>query len=75
MSVVMERHPFLLPAEEVAQHLETDIENGLTSAKVAELQKKHPKNELDVAGAVKWYKVLGRQLIHPMNLVGTPLSS
>jgi P-type Na+/K+ transporter len=65
----MERHPFLLPADEVAQQLGTDTENGLTTARVAELHKVCPPNQLDVAGGVKWYRVLSRQLVHPMNLV------
>jgi hypothetical protein len=61
-------HPFLQTPDEVAQRFNTNIENGLTTAQVIELRKICKRNELEVAGAVKWYRVLGRQLVHPMNL-------
>ena len=37
-----ERHPFLLSIEDVAKELGTSIENGLSSAKVQQLQKEFP---------------------------------
>ena len=64
-----ERHPFLLPVQDVAKTLETDIERGLTSAQVAQLQQKYPPNELDVGGTIPWYKIFLKQLFNAMILV------
>ena len=61
--------PFLLPIEEVAESLQTDLDRGLTSAQVAELQKKYPPNELDVGGTIAWYTIFLRQLCNAMILV------
>ncbi|KAF3017425.1 Na+ ATPase [Neopestalotiopsis sp. 37M] len=69
MAGVSEKHPFLLPVQDVAQKLDTDIERGLTSAQVAQLQEKHPPNELDVGGAIPWYTIFLRQLLNAMILV------
>lgn len=69
MAGVSEKHPFLLPVQDVAQKLDTDIERGLTSAQVAQLQEKHPSNELDVGGAIPWYTIFLRQLLNAMILV------
>lgn len=62
-------HPFLLPAEAVAQKYETNLETGLTSRKVIELQKRYPKNELKGGGAIPWYTIFLKQLINAMGLV------
>lgn len=64
-----ERHPFLLPVQDVAKALETDVERGLTSAQVAQLQQKYPPNELDVGGTIPWYKIMLKQLFNAMILV------
>lgn len=69
MATASERHAFLLPVQDVANNLETDIERGLTSAQVAHLQEKHPPNELDVGGAIPWYTIFLRQLLNAMILV------
>ncbi|KAK4188431.1 hypothetical protein QBC35DRAFT_195331 [Podospora australis] len=63
------KHPFLLPIEEVAQCLGTDVDKGLSGSKVTELQAKYPPNELDVGGTVAWYTILIRQLCNAMILV------
>ncbi|KAI9901088.1 hypothetical protein N3K66_002905 [Trichothecium roseum] len=63
------RHPFLLTVEETAQALGTDIDKGLTSAQVQELQPKYGPNELDVGGTVPWYKIFAKQLFNAMILV------
>ncbi|KAK0736109.1 hypothetical protein B0T21DRAFT_383747 [Apiosordaria backusii] len=63
------KHPFLLTAEETAQALGTNIDKGLTSAQVKELQAKYPTNELDVGGSIAWYAIFIRQLANAMILV------
>lgn len=63
------RHPFLLSIAETAQALGTDIERGLTSRQVVDLQAKYPPNELDVGGTVPWYKILTKQILNAMILV------
>jgi hypothetical protein len=70
------KHPFLLTFEEAAQALGTDVDKGLTSAQVADLQAKFPPNELDVGGTVPWYKIFAKQLFNAMIIVsGTYTSS
>jgi magnesium-transporting ATPase (P-type) len=63
------KHPFLLTVEETAQALGTDVDKGLTSAQVTELQAKYPPNELDVGGSIPWYKIFAKQLFNAMILV------
>ena len=63
------QHPFLLSVHEVAKHLETNIDTGLTARKVAELQKECPPNELVGDGGIAWYKILTKQLSNAMILV------
>ena len=63
------KHPFLLTVEETAQALGTDIDKGLTSNQVAELQLKYPKNELDVGGTVPWYSIMTKQILNAMIIV------
>jgi Na+-exporting ATPase len=65
----LEKHPFLLPIEEVAQQLGTNIESGLSAVKVQELQRNHPPNELEGGGGVPWYKILLKQCSNAMILV------
>jgi Na+-exporting ATPase len=69
------KHPFLLTVTEAAAALSTDIDKGLTTAQVAELQKKYPPNELDVGGTVPWYKIFMKQLLNAMILVRFALSA
>jgi Na+-exporting ATPase len=67
-----ERHPFLLPIEDVAKQLNTNIETGLSARKVAELRKECPPNELEGGGGVAWYKILLKQISNAMILVRDP---
>jgi hypothetical protein len=75
MAAEFPKHPFLLTAEETAQALGTDLDKGLTSAQVAELQAKYPKNELDVGGSVPAYKIFTKQLLNAMIIVSEKPSS
>ncbi|TWU72188.1 Na+ ATPase [Metarhizium rileyi] len=63
------KHPFLLTVEETAQALNTDIDKGLTTAQVTELQQKYPKNELDVGDTIPWYSILTKQILNAMIIV------
>lgn len=63
------KHPFLLTVQETAEALGTDIDKGLSSAQVAQLQEKYPKNELDVGGTIPWYKILTKQILNAMIIV------
>jgi Na+-exporting ATPase len=64
-----DRHPFLLPVYDVANQLGTNVENGLSARKVAELREKCPPNELVGGGGIVWYKILTKQLSNAMILV------
>jgi len=63
------KHPFLLSAQEVEQTLETNVDNGLSSSQIPQLQQKYGPNELEVGGAIAWYTILIRQLANAMVLV------
>ncbi|EFY92940.1 P-type Na+-ATPase [Metarhizium acridum CQMa 102] len=63
------KHPFLLTVEETARALNTDIDKGLTTAQVTELQQKYPKNELDVGDTIPWYSILTKQILNAMIIV------
>jgi Na+-exporting ATPase len=65
----LQKHPFLLSIEDVAQQLGTNIESGLSAAKVQEIQRSHPPNELEGGGGVPWYKILLKQCSNAMILV------
>ncbi|TGJ87520.1 hypothetical protein E0Z10_g1251 [Xylaria hypoxylon] len=69
MAAQFEQHPFLLSAEDVAKQLDSDLERGLSSSQVTQLQQKYPLNELDVGGAIPWYKIFIKQLLNAMILV------
>ncbi|KAI1351218.1 ATPase [Xylaria sp. FL0043] len=69
MATQFEQHPFLLSAEDVARRLSSDLERGLSSSQVTQLQQKYPPNELDVGGAIPWYKIFIKQLLNAMILV------
>lgn len=70
-----DRHAFLLTVEETARQLSTNIESGLTSSQVAELQKTHPPNELDTGDGASWYKILGKQVSNAMILVSSRIET
>lgn len=63
------KHPFLLSVVETADALSTDVDKGLTSAQVAQMQEKYPKNELDVGDGIAWYKILTKQILNAMIIV------
>ncbi|KAI1434693.1 hypothetical protein GGR50DRAFT_389036 [Xylaria sp. CBS 124048] len=69
MTAKFEQHPFLLPAEDVARCLDTDLEKGLSPDQVSQLREKYPPNELDVGGGIPWYNIFIKQLINAMILV------
>ncbi len=69
MASELERHPFLLTVQDVVKTLGTDIERGLTSLQVGDLQQKYPPNELDVGGSIPLYKIFLKQLFNAMILV------
>ncbi|KAI1170746.1 hypothetical protein F4777DRAFT_567982 [Nemania sp. FL0916] len=69
MASSFETPPFLLPVEDVARHLHSNLERGLSSSQVAQLQQTCPPNELDVGGTIPWYKIFVRQLLNAMILV------
>ncbi|KAL7627931.1 potassium/sodium eff [Parahypoxylon ruwenzoriense] len=69
MAGQFECHPFLLTVQDVARALGTDLERGLSSAQVTQLQEQYPPNELDVGGAIPWYKIFLKQLFNAMILV------
>lgn len=69
MAAEFERHPYLLSVEDVARSLGSDLDKGLSSDQVNQLQQKYPPNELDVGGAIPWYKILIKQLLNAMILV------
>ncbi|KAH9904054.1 potassium/sodium eff [Xylariomycetidae sp. FL2044] len=69
MAAEFDRHPFLLPIQDVTQGLDVEQEKGLSSVQVGHLQQKYPPNELDVGGAIPWYKIFLKQLFNAMILV------
>ncbi|KAI0433444.1 hypothetical protein F5Y09DRAFT_73844 [Xylaria sp. FL1042] len=69
MAAQFEKHPFLLSAEDVARHLGSDLERGLSSSQVTQLQQQYPPNELEIGGAIPWYKIFIKQLLNAMILV------
>lgn len=64
-----DRHPFLLPVDDAAKQLGTNIETGLATREVAEIQKECPPNELVGGGSIAWHKILTKQLSNAMILV------
>lgn len=69
MAGQFDRHPFLLAPNDVAVALKTDVDKGLNSAQVAQLQQEYPRNELDIGGAIPWYTIFIKQLFNAMILV------
>lgn len=74
MATRFDKHPFLLPVNDVAATLGTNLEKGLSSAQVAELSQIYPSNELDIGGGISWYTIFLRQLCNAMILVSRHLS-
>lgn len=69
MTAEFPKHPFLLSIDETAQALGTDIDKGLSSQQVQELEQKYPKNELDIGGQVAWWSILTKQIFNAMIIV------
>ena len=63
------KQPFLLSADEIISHLETNVETGLSSAQVQQYQEKYGPNRLEGDGGVSWYSILGKQISNAMILV------
>lgn len=66
-----EQHPFLLSIDRLSQELDTNIDTGLSDAKVGQLQEKYGANRLSGEGGVKWYTLLGKQISNAMILVSS----
>lgn len=73
MAMQFEKHPFLLPVENVVRQLNSDLERGLSSSQVSQLHQIYPPNELDIGGIIPWYKIFIKQLLNAMILVRRPL--
>lgn len=63
------RQPFLLSTEEIVQHLQTNLDTGLSSTKVQEYAQNYGENKLEGDGGVAWYKILSKQATNAMILV------
>ncbi|KAH6609820.1 potassium sodium efflux p-type atpase [Trichoderma cornu-damae] len=63
------KHPFLLTVRETEDALGTNVDKGLTSEQVSDLQSRHPRNELDVGGTIPWYSLLAKQIFNAMIIV------
>ncbi|KAK5087863.1 potassium/sodium eff [Lithohypha guttulata] len=63
------RQPFLLGVDAITQHLQTNLDTGLTSAQVQEYIQKYGENKLEGDGGVAWYKILTKQATNAMILV------
>ena len=69
MAAETRKHPFLLQVDEVVEDLKTNLDKGLTSSQVTQLQQKYPPNELDIGSGIAWYTIFIRQLCNAMILV------
>lgn len=63
------KQPFLLSVDEIADHLQTNIDSGLSNAQVQQYQEKYGPNKLVGDGGVSWYSILGKQISNAMILV------
>lgn len=55
--------------EQVAEHFQTSLENGLTTNEIASRHEKYGFNELSADGGPKWVKVMIGQLLDVMNWI------
>lgn len=55
--------------EQVAEHFQTSLENGLTTKDIASRHEKYGYNELSADGGPKWVKVMIGQLLDVMNWI------
>ena len=74
MAQEYERHPFLLPAQELYRHLGTNKDTGLSKVKAQETLQHYGPNRLKGEGAVQWYSVLIKQISNAMILVCLPVA-
>ena len=63
------KHPFRLSVGQVKNHIQTDLDTGLSSAKVKDIQSKCGENKLAGLGDFQWYTVLLKQVSNAMILV------
>ncbi|PTB50708.1 hypothetical protein M431DRAFT_511629 [Trichoderma harzianum CBS 226.95] len=63
------KHPFLLTVEETERALGTNVDRGLLSEQVSDLQSRYGTNELDVGGTIPWYSILAKQILNAMIIV------
>lgn len=63
------KHPFLLTVKETEEALGTNVDKGLTSEQVPDLQSRYPKNELDIGDTIPWYSILAKQIFNAMIIV------
>ena len=66
------KQPFLLPVDDVYQHLQTSIDSGLSDSQVKQYQEKYGPNKLDGDGGIPWYALLMKQIANAMILVSYP---
>ncbi|KAJ8609293.1 hypothetical protein MRB53_039168 [Persea americana] len=63
------RQPFLLSPDDILQHLQSNTDTGLTTARAEEYLQKYGENKLEGDGGVPWYKILSKQATNAMILV------
>ncbi|KAG0259908.1 Na+ ATPase [Mortierella polycephala] len=70
-TIEVEKQPAFhsLTVEQVAEHYDTHIYEGLTSQQAAERLQTYGPNELQGNGGVKWYKVLWRQVANTLVVI------
>jgi P-type Na+/K+ transporter len=68
------KQPFLLSVNDIFQHLQTNIESGLSSSQVKQYQEKYGANKLDGDNGIPWYSLLLKQIANAMILVSNNMS-
>ncbi|KAK3323898.1 hypothetical protein B0T19DRAFT_216404 [Cercophora scortea] len=63
------RHPFLLSVQEVEARFKTSIDSGLATNQIPALKAEYGTNELKIAGAIRWYTILLKQIFNAMVMV------
>lgn len=63
------KHPFLSSVDDIARHLQTNIDTGLSPLRVQDAQRTYGPNKLSSDGGIRWYSVLLKQVSNAMILV------